>query len=397
MSDDAFDIDPLLSPEGWAYASAPPAEPGDPGRYHALFGRDSLIFALQVWPERPDVAVATLRAHAAMQGRVDDPETDEEPGKIVHEYRPVAPDYLVDAGWPVRDGVLRYYGTADATSWFLVVTALAVRDDDGLAAELEPAWRAAGGWLERALGAGGGLVRYGQRRSGGGLAQQGWRDCQDPVTDGHGGGILRLDGTAPEVPLADADTQAAAVAALRALAELDPSRAEHWNKRRMALIARLGTDFGPDVMAREPGGEPVPGAGSQLGWLLWADALPEDAARAAAVRLLRADVWTPYGLRTLSSDHPQFAPGAYHRGAIWPFDTWVGWAGLRRWTDPAEADRVEALRTGVLSALSSLGRSPELYAVAVNGALAGIPISNRVQAWTVGAARALRAGWTGRP
>ena len=83
-------LDPLLSEEGWAYASLPPQEPGDPGRFHALFGRDSLITALQVLPEAPEVAVATLRALAALQGRVDDPETDEEPGKILHEYRPVA-------------------------------------------------------------------------------------------------------------------------------------------------------------------------------------------------------------------------------------------------------------------------------------------------------------------
>jgi len=33
----------LLAADGWAYASKPPVESGDPGRFHALFGRDSLI------------------------------------------------------------------------------------------------------------------------------------------------------------------------------------------------------------------------------------------------------------------------------------------------------------------------------------------------------------------
>ena len=61
-------LDAVLSREGWAYASAPPIEPGDPGRFHALFGRDSLIVALQLLPVRPDVAQATLRALAARQG-----------------------------------------------------------------------------------------------------------------------------------------------------------------------------------------------------------------------------------------------------------------------------------------------------------------------------------------
>jgi glycogen debranching enzyme len=114
-------LEPLLSEEGWPYASLPPQEPGDPGRFHALFGRDSLITALQVLPEAPEVARATLRALAAQQGRVDDAETDEEPGKILHEYRPVAEPRFAEAGWPVRDGTLLYYGSADATSWFLVV------------------------------------------------------------------------------------------------------------------------------------------------------------------------------------------------------------------------------------------------------------------------------------
>ena len=58
----------LLSEEGWPYASTPPVEEGDPGRFHALFGRDSLITSLQVLPARPDVARATLRALAATAG-----------------------------------------------------------------------------------------------------------------------------------------------------------------------------------------------------------------------------------------------------------------------------------------------------------------------------------------
>src|SRR5215210_6225817 len=172
-------LDALLSDEGWAYASTPPLAEGDPGRYHALFGRDSLITALQVLPARPDVARATLRALAALQGQRDDPETDEQPGKILHEYRPDAPAWHMEHGWPVRDGELRYYGSSDSTPWFLVL--LATLGDDGLTAELEPAWRAAGGWLERALTAGGGLVRYGPRERPGGLAQQGWRDATAPV------------------------------------------------------------------------------------------------------------------------------------------------------------------------------------------------------------------------
>ena len=119
-------------------------------------------------------------------------------------------------------------------------------------------------------------------------------------------GSCAPDGTAPASPLADVDSQAAAHAALRALARL--SGDERWERLAAELRERLGA-LGPDAMAVEPDGTIVPGAGSQLGWLLWADALDGRRARGrrrAAVRARRAHA--RYGLRTLSSDSPVFGP-----------------------------------------------------------------------------------------
>ena len=374
-------IDDLLSPEGWAYASTDSVEEGDPGRFHALFGRDSLIFALQMLDSRPEIAAATLRGLARRQGTRDDPEIDEQPGKIIHEYRPVAPDWMVDADWPVRDGGIRYYGTSDATSWFLVV--LAATGDAALQEELSANREAAGRWLESALAAGRGFVRCGPRQHPGGLAQQGWRDAGDRAE--HGNGIATERGTLAPPPLADADSQAVAVAALRALRTLDPPRAEHWQQRLEALRAQITAAFTPNVMAVDGNDRQVTGAGSQLGWLLWARALDDDVAASAAARLGQSDILTPYGLRTLSADDPRFFTSAYHRGGIWPFDNWIGWLGLQAYGQHEIADRI---RDGVLRALAELGRYPELYGVTPAGALESIPIANRVQAWTVGAAAA---------
>jgi glycogen debranching enzyme len=384
-------LDALLSAQGWAYASTAPVAEGDPGRYRALFGRDSLITALQVLPARPDVARATLRAVAALQGQRDDPETDEEPGKILHEYWPVAPQDLHDRDWPVRDGRLLYYGSADSTAWFLVV--LAALDDPDVTRELEAAWRAAAEWLTRALERGGGLVRYGPRERPGGLAQQGWRDAVGPVEQHpFGAGIVRPDGSVPRAPQADADVEAVAYAALRALERL--SGEEAWARRAEALAARLARDFGPEVLALEGDGPAVPGPGSQLGWLLWSGALAGPARDRAAERLCEPDVLTPYGLRTLSSTSPAFDPQHYHRGSVWPFDCWLGWSGLRAAGRHDEAERV---RSGVLAALDRLGRAPELYAVTAAGELEPAPTANLVQAWTVGARWALENDWGGRP
>jgi glycogen debranching enzyme len=139
----------------------------------------------------------------------------------------------------------------------------------------------------------------------------------------------------------------------------------------------------------EADGTVVPGAGSQLGWLLWAGAASEE----AADRLCAPDVLTEYGVRTLSSEHPVFRHDGYHRGGVWPFDCWLAWGGLRAVGREAEAERV---RSGVLAALDRLGRAPELYAVTRAGELEPGPFPNRVHAWTVGARWAFENDWDGR-
>jgi glycogen debranching enzyme len=383
------DLDGLLSPQGWPYASAAPVELADPGRFHALFGRDSAIVSLELLPARPEVGRATLRALASLQGAVDDPETDEEPGKVVHEWWPRAPERLRKAGWPVRGGELRYYGSADSTSWFLVL--LASLGDRPLASELGTAWRAAGGWLERALERGEGLIRHGPRRAPGGLAQQGWRDAEDPADPAHhGAGLLTAGGKPPKPPLADADTQAVTVVALRSLAVL--SGEERWSEKAAMLTAAIDESFDSETLALAGDGERVAGAGSQLGWLLWADAVPEGARGPLAERLCRPDVFTPWGLRTLSSEHPLYGSDAYHRGAIWPFDSWLGWGGLRA---VGRLQAAERLRRGILEAIEAIGQAPELFAAGPQGP-ERIPIANRVQAWTAGARWALEHEWDGR-
>jgi glycogen debranching enzyme len=387
VSEEVPGLAEVLSPEGWPNASSASVGAGDPGRYNCLFGRDSLITALAVLPARPDVAIATLRALAALQGTREDVTWDEEPGKIVHEVRPAISvarqGYL---GLEVPDGELRYYGSADSTPLFLHV--LAMTGDAALAAELEPAWRAAGEWLLGALARGGGFVRW-HRRAPGGLVQQGWRDTVDPIgSPSQGSGILHEDGTPPEPPVADADTQAAALAGLRGLARLSGDVAHA--AAADALAARLADVWDAETMALDGHDRPVRGAGSQLGWLLWAGAPVRDAAR----RLSEPDVLTDYGLRTLSERHPQFDAFSYHRGSVWPFDSWLGWGGLRA---AGRLDEAERVRAGVLAGVERIGRYPELYAVTKSDPTHPEPIeiSNFVQAWTVGAVWALRHEWDG--
>jgi len=382
----ATKLDGLLAPEGWPYASSLPTDARDPGRFHALFGRDSLITSLQILPLRPDVARATVRALAELQGKRTDPGTLEEPGKIIHEYRVKADADLQARGFPVRGGQLRYFASADSTSWFLVL--LASIGDVALEQELGRAWVHAGEWVLAALSRGGGLVRH-TPAAGGGLVQQGWRDAVDP-TDASGGGIVDAYGKVPAAPLADVETQAVTTVALRALSVM--SGHDSFFRESVALGHRIAKRFDANVIAIDALGAPVRGAGSHLGWLLWADCLPSDAARMVATRLITPDILTPWGLRTLSDQHPAFDPRAYHRGTVWPFDSWIGWGGLRACGYIGEAEKV---RIGVLSALEQMGSAPELYEVYDSGPRRS-PLANQVQAWTMCAKWALEAKWDGR-
>jgi len=73
------DIEKLKAPGGYLKAGYP--------RYNILFGRDSLISAWQMLKADPSIARATLQILAKYQGDVADPRSEEEPGKILHEYR----------------------------------------------------------------------------------------------------------------------------------------------------------------------------------------------------------------------------------------------------------------------------------------------------------------------
>jgi glycogen debranching enzyme len=157
------------------------------------------------------------------------------------------------------------------------------------------------------------------------------------------------------------------------------------------LRARIQQHFSPEVMALDAEDRPVSGPGSQLGWMLWAGALDKSATESAVDRLTSADILTPYGLRTLAESHPAFRAAGYHRGAIWPFDNWIAWGGLRR---AGAAEAAERVRAGVSRALAVLGRYPELYAVR-DGRPEAVPVANRVQAWTVGAVIAFELDWDG--
>ena len=370
-------LDGLTTAEGWPLASAAASDDEPVGRFAALFGRDALITSIQVLPARPAMATATLAALAARRGVRVEAETGEEPGKILHEERELVPDWMLAAGYPVRpDRSSRSYQSVDATPLFLVLAAMA--DDRG------PAVAEALAWLERALAPTGLLTYAGQAR---GLVHQGWRDAtaaRAPVA-----GVAWPDGRGVDPPVAVASAQAFAYAALR-------GHGRH--EAAAALADRFDAAFyghgqAWPALAVDGHGAAVATLASEIGILLWAGLLRPARVEGAVAGLER--LATPWGLRTVSTDHARFDPYAYHYGAVWPFENWFAWGGLRAAGAQEAAARV---RDGVLDAVGRIGRMPECYAVEPQASAPAIlPGANRTQAWTAGAVWALAAGWDGRP
>ncbi len=326
--------------------------------FATLFGRDAAIVAIQTLPYGPALARDTLRLLARFQARARDVYRDAEPGKILHEYR---------AGELAHLGAVpqspAYYGTVDATALFLVLMAEYVRwsGDLDLARELAAQVAAALGWLERAMEEGGGYLVY-RGRYPNGLVNQGWKDS--------GNAIVNADGSLPEPPVALCEVQAYAFRAWRQTAVVrralgDEAGAAGLERRAEALRARFERDFwdealGCYVLARQAGGRPAAVVASNTGQVLWGGiADPARAARVAS-RLLEADMFSGWGVRTLSSAAAAYNPMSYHLGSVWPHDNGLIMTGLLRYGLAEPALRIF---DGVFEAATRFRdfRLPELF------------------------------------
>jgi glycogen debranching enzyme len=363
--------------------------------YLTLFGRDSLWAAGLTLPFGTDLAAGTLRTLARRQGRVDDPSTEEQPGKILHEVRRSPVDEQVDG----QDGEGRwhlpplYYGTVDATPLWVGLVHDAWRWGlaDEVVRELRPHLDAALDWIRHAADVSpDGFLRY-VDSTGTGLSNQGWKDSGDAMR--------RRDGTIAEAPIALVETQAYAVAAATGAAELlERVFAESGDDlrsfaRELAERVRerfwVSDDQGPYLaMALDRHGGPVDGVGSNMGHVLGTGTLTDEESALVAARLSGPDLLGPFGVGTLGRGNPAYNPIGYHTGSVWTHDTAITALGLVRAGHPTAA-------TGVLRALVDAAthfdfRFPELFGGSPESGLpVPYPASCRPQAWAAASAGAL--------
>jgi glycogen debranching enzyme len=320
-----------------------------------LFGRDSLWTARMLMPLGTDLAMSTLRALARRQGTRHDPQSEEQPGRILHEVR-AEPLVLEHFTLPPT-----YYGTADATQLFVTCCAEAWRwgADPDQVRELVPAVERALGWMEEQ--AGDGFIRY-VDTTGQGLSNQGWKDSVDS--------IQWADGSLAQPPIALSEVQAyayqAAVLGADLLDGFDRPGGDRWRAWASALAARFRKTFwvGDEdgrfpAVALDAEGAPVDSVASNMGHLLGTGLLDAEEAALVATRLSSPDMSSGFGLRTLTARSPGFSRLSYHGGTVWPHDTAIAVAGLARHGFAAEAG---SLFRGLVRAAPYFDfRLPELY------------------------------------
>lgn len=354
--------------------------------YQGLFGRDVLIAGAQARLLSPLMLRGALSVMAKWQGRRYDPERDEEPGKILHQ-RQLGPLSLLG-----MTPFAAYYGDYTAPAMFLIGAALdfAATGDRAFVRSMRPHILAVLDWMARDGDRDGdGFYEY-ETRAAHGLKNQGWKDS--------GQAVLYPDGRVVENPIAMAEIQGAYFAAkqltgLLFLMNDETTRGEALLDEAAALKRRFNARFWDSerryvAMALDAAKEPVMTEGPDGGQCLAYGIVDADKSAALVERLMRPDLFTGWGLRTLSTAHPAYNPFGYHLGDVWPWANALIGFGLRRFGFEAEFARI-ARSMFEATQLFALERLPEAiggHARDTEHPHPGIyPDSNWPQAWSASA------------
>ena len=352
--------------------------------FATMFGRDSIIAAYQSLVLDPQLAVETLRILARYQGTRYDDWHDEEPGKILHEYR---------EGEMTRSGEMPfgpYYGTIDATPLFLILLSETWNwtADEELVEELLPAAYKALDWIDKYGDIDGdGFVEY-LRRSRKGLVNQGWKDSWDAN--------MHRDGKVARPPIALVEVQGYVYDAKYRMASVlrsfgDAERADRLKREASDLAKRFEKtywmpQYGFYAMALDAEKKPLEVISSNPGQLLFTRIIGRERARSVVNRLMRNDVFSGWGWRTMSCDEKIYNPLSYHRGSVWPHDNSLIAHGmaLNEFREPAK----RVFTTLCQAALTFRDyRLPELFCGVQRGehdVPVHYPVSCSPQAWASG-------------
>jgi glycogen debranching enzyme len=363
--------------------------------YVAPFGRDTLITSHQMLMLSPRPARESLQVLAEYQGTKVDDWRDEDPGKILHEIRK---GELASSGYLPHTP---YYGSVDSTPWFLILLAQYFRwtNDLGFVKDLLPAAEAALTWIDEYGDLDGdGFVEF-KSRAPRGLRNQGWKDAHDSV--------MHTDGTIADVPIALAEVQAYVYMAKVRMADVyaalgDFERSVRLKDQATVLRRRFQDAFwmeGEGFFAGALDGDKqqVKTIVSNPGHGLYCGIVEPGRAEAVASRLFEPDMFSGWGIRTMSKDAVGYNPMSYHNGTVWPHDNALIAAGLKRY---GFLDATNRIATAMFEAAqyTDYMRLPELFCGFTRRTPSPpvqYPVACSPQAWAAGAPFLLLQGMLG--
>lgn len=372
-----YDMD--ISEDIWVPAAGVPW-------FVTLFGRDSLTVSYQSMLVSPGFALGAIKRLADYQATERDDWRDAQPGKILHEIRfgelshfhqiPFAP----------------YYGTADATILYLIMLSEAYRwtGDLGLIQAYREVAEQCLTWIDKYGDLDGDGYQEYKTFSDHGYENLGWKDAGDAV--------VYADGTQVKQPKALCELQGYVYDAKLRMVEIFEDLGEHDYAQKLlreaeTLKVRFNQDFwmedeGCFAFGLDPAKKQITSVSSNAGQCLWSGiAYPDKAARTAR-RLLQRDMWSGWGIRTLTEHNPAYNPFSYQRGSVWPQDNGLIADGFKRYGLIQESHQV--IR-GIFDAIEHFEsfRPPEVFAGIERTEDYDFPVlypsgANIPQAWATG-------------
>lgn len=353
--------------------------------YNTAFGRDGIITALQTLWLAPDISRQVLIYLSRTQATESNAYQDSEPGKIIHEVRGGEMAALNEI--PFK----RYYGSVDATPLFIILAGAyySRTNDTDLIKMLWPHIKAAMDWIDQYGDVDGdGFVEY-QHKSANGLTNQGWKDSRDS--------IMYEDGSLVKAPVALCEVQAYVYDAKKQAAKLaritgDHSLSEKWEQQAAALKKKFNEQFWDEqlssfVLALDGDKKPCRVIASNAGHCLFCSIADEEKAEKLVSRFIQPDMFSGWGIRTLSKKEKRFNPMSYHNGSVWPHDVALITRGFSKY---GYNDEVLKLVSALFDAslFIEMQRLPELFCGfdrRKGEGPTGYPVACSPQAWSVAA------------
>lgn len=354
--------------------------------YSTVFGRDGIITALECLWFNPEIARGVLACLAATQGEAEEPESECQQGKILHEMR---------NGEMANTGEIpfkRYYGTVDATPLFVLLSGKYFErtGDRDFAFFIWPHVERALSWIKSSGDVDGDrFVEY-DSKAAQGLVNQGWKDSHDSV--------FHQDGSDVKPPIALCEVQGYVYAAKVTAAAMAMSLGMH--ERAFELRTEADTlrrefehvfwdeGLGTYGLALDGDKRLCKVRASNAGHCLYTGIVDPGRARILAAGLMGSPFFSGWGIRTLADTESRYNPMSYHNGSVWPHDNALIAEGLSRYGFKNETLRII---TGLFDAslFFDLHRLPELFCGFRRHIGAGptlYPVSCSPQSWASGAA-----------